>query len=331
MVRYPRRRAAGHSSPAASSAGLPVDWFDFMITAPRPCPRCQKPILRCGGPQVRPVPCPHCGALLQIDEGAFSLTQPAGGPRAARCQSLVSPAVPATPRSVPAADARSHRRLAVVAVIALCVVIAAGTRGVVWMLQACSPVSADGDQDLVAAQRPSAEPFPDESLSARPTEGRVETSPIESALPETSGKPVRGGDSAPVERSPSEPRSPLPPGAAVATAVDGDDVESILKSGRWEKRAGLGAGMAWQYLDGGIVKIYDGSEVDEAYRWEVMSRNEAERKIRIRYWKSADSAKEHREFVFRFSPSGETAEVENWLHKNGQIELRGESTEYRVR
>lgn len=115
-----------------------------------------------------------------------------------------------------------------------------------------------------------------------------------------------------------------------APAKPADDVESILKRGKWEKRSGLGSGMAWQYLDGGRVKIYDGSEVDEAYRWEVMSRNEAERKIRIRYWKPAEGTNEHREFVFKFSPSGDTAEVENWLRKNGQIELRGESTQYRV-
>jgi len=109
------------------------------------------------------------------------------------------------------------------------------------------------------------------------------------------------------------------------------DVESVLKSGRWEKRAGLGRGMSWQYLDGGRVKIYDGSEINEAYKWEVISRNEAERKIKIRYWKSADTTNEHREFVFKFSPDGDSAEVENWLRKNGQIEWRDESTQYRVR
>jgi hypothetical protein len=119
--------------------------------------------------------------------------------------------------------------------------------------------------------------------------------------------------------------------AAQPSQAPAGDVESVLKSGRWEKRSGLGSGMAWQYLDGGRVRIYDGGEIDESYRWEVLSRNEGQKTIKIRYWRPADTSNEHREFVFKFASGGDTAEVENWLRKNGKIEMRGESTQYRVR
>ena len=128
-----------------------------------------------------------------------------------------------------------------------------------------------------------------------------------------------------------ESRQPVGVDSPQGRHESADDVESVLKSGRWEKRSGLGNGMAWQYLDGGKVRIYNGGEVDEAYRWEVLSRNEGQKTLKIRYWRPADTTNEHREFVFKFAPDGETAEVENWLHKNGQIDLRGESTQYRVR
>lgn len=108
------------------------------------------------------------------------------------------------------------------------------------------------------------------------------------------------------------------------------DVESLLKRGKWEKRSGLGNGMSWQFVNGGKVLIHTGGEVDESFRWEVLSRDEGERMLRIKYWRPSRGDKEHREWKFSFAPDGSSAVVDNFEYRDGRMHDSSESTMYHV-
>jgi hypothetical protein len=113
------------------------------------------------------------------------------------------------------------------------------------------------------------------------------------------------------------PQADSPEASSTVAAIKADDVESILKRGKWQSRSGISNGVAWQFADGGKVLIYDGGEVDESYRWEVISRNEANRKITIKFWKPGDSR--FRKWIFSFGAEGEPAQVENFVYKGDAI------------
>jgi len=122
---------------------------------------------------------------------------------------------------------------------------------------------------------------------------------------------------------PSTTAAPSSPSAAPPS------VESMLRRGRWEKRTGFSAGLSWEFIDGGCVRIYDtGGEIDESFRWEPISRNENSRKIRIKYWRPSREDGEHREWAFTFAPDGLSAEVTNFVYKRGQLADSSTSTMY---
>jgi hypothetical protein len=95
------------------------------------------------------------------------------------------------------------------------------------------------------------------------------------------------------------------------------DVESVLRRGKWQSRSGLSNGVAWQFADGGRVLIHDGGEIDESHQWKVISRNESERKIRIKFWNPDEV--EHREWEFAFGAEGSPAKVNSFVYKGSQI------------
>jgi hypothetical protein len=116
-------------------------------------------------------------------------------------------------------------------------------------------------------------------------------------------------------------------GSGQATAKD---VESLLKNGKWEDRSGLGNGMSWKFVNGGKVLIQTGGEIDESFRWEVLSRDEGERMLRIKYWRPSRGDREHREWKFSFAPDGSSAVVDNFEYRDGRMHDSSESTMYRV-
>lgn len=124
------------------------------------------------------------------------------------------------------------------------------------------------------------------------------------------------------------PQVDSPEASKAVTATKADDVESILKRGKWESRSGISRGVAWGFADGGKVLIYDGGEVDEAYRWEVVSRNEASRKITIKFWRPDD--RDHRKWTFAFGADGEPAQVESFTYKGSAIVDSDEYVRYPV-
>jgi hypothetical protein len=109
-----------------------------------------------------------------------------------------------------------------------------------------------------------------------------------------------------------------------------NDVESLLKTGRWEKRSGLGNGMSWQFENGGKVLIRSGGEVDESYRWEVISRDEGAREITIRYWRPSRGDKDHREWKFHIAGDRSSAVVDNFEYRDGRMHDSSEDTMYHV-
>lgn len=102
-----------------------------------------------------------------------------------------------------------------------------------------------------------------------------------------------------------------------ATAANADDVEAILQRGKWQSRSGISTGVMWRFTGGGNVLIYDGGKLDKAYRWEVVSRDEANRKITIKLWKPED--REHRKWTFAFGAEGTPAQVESYSYKGSVI------------
>lgn len=113
------------------------------------------------------------------------------------------------------------------------------------------------------------------------------------------------------------PQGGSPEESKAVTATKADDVEAILRREKWQSRSGLSSGVAWQFVDGGKVLIHDGGNVDESYRWEIVSRNESARKITIKFWKPGDT--EHRQWTFTFGPEGQPAQKENFVYRGAAI------------
>jgi len=95
------------------------------------------------------------------------------------------------------------------------------------------------------------------------------------------------------------------------------DVESVLKRTKWQSRSGFSNGVSWQFMVSGKVLIQDGGETDESYRWEVISRNESEQKIAIKFWKPGNE--EHQEWRFTFGGDGEPAHMDRFKYKGSKI------------
>ncbi len=106
------------------------------------------------------------------------------------------------------------------------------------------------------------------------------------------------------------------------------DVESVLKTGKWQSRSGLSNGVAWQFADGGRVLIHDGSEVDESHQWKVLSRNESERKIRVKFWNPDET--EHREWEFTFGGSNSPATVKSFIYEGSRMKDSDEYLRYPI-
>jgi hypothetical protein len=110
--------------------------------------------------------------------------------------------------------------------------------------------------------------------------------------------------------------------------AESNDVESMLKKGKWQSRSGLSNGVAWKFADGGKVLIYDGGEVNESHQWKVISRNEGERKIRIKFWNPDET--EHREWVFEFQPDGNPAKVDSFIYEGSRLKDSDEYLRYPI-
>lgn len=96
--------------------------------------------------------------------------------------------------------------------------------------------------------------------------------------------------------------------------------------GRWVPDGG-GAGIAWEFLDDGRVHIYDGDEVDQSYRWEILSKNE-ETKVTIKYWSVTSLPDEFATWEFVFASDLRSAEVERVRYAGGKIDDSAEATWY---
>ena len=99
--------------------------------------------------------------------------------------------------------------------------------------------------------------------------------------------------------------------------AEAKDVESVLKRKKWQSRSGFSNGVSWKFVDGGKVLIWNGGETDESYRWEVISRNESERKITIKFWKPGNE--DHQEWKFTFGGDGEPAHMDRFKYKGSKI------------
>jgi hypothetical protein len=106
------------------------------------------------------------------------------------------------------------------------------------------------------------------------------------------------------------------------------DVESNLRRGKWQSRSGLSNGVAWQFADGGRVFVYDGGDIDESFRWRVISKNENEQKIRIKFWNPDEF--DYREWEFRFASDGDPAQVSSFIFKSAGLTNSEEYLRYPV-
>jgi hypothetical protein len=99
------------------------------------------------------------------------------------------------------------------------------------------------------------------------------------------------------------------------------------QGGRWVPADG-GKGLGWQFLDSGRVHIYDGDDVDQSFRWEVLSKNDRD-KVRIKYSSVTNLPDEFATWEFVISRDLTSAEVTRVKYKGGQIVDSSEGTMYR--
>jgi hypothetical protein len=119
------------------------------------------------------------------------------------------------------------------------------------------------------------------------------------------------------------------------------DPAGLLQRGKWYQQARSyqnqggkrvpadgGKGLGWQFLDSGRVHIFDGEDVDQSFRWEVLSKNDRN-KVRIKYSSVTNLPDEFAIWEFVISRDFTSAEVTRVKYKGGQIVDSSEGTMYR--
>ena len=185
-----------------------------MIASPHPCPGCQKTILLCGVQSDRPVPCPHCKSLLQINSGAIQIFRLAAPPPPAPRR---RPPPPPRPLSDDAPQLTTSVRVLLALLLTVsCVAAVITVVGVVWLVRL--PAGSRGHGMVKAAP---AEKADAPSNGFEPTlKNRPDSAAKAKPRPMNPGNPAQVPEHVAVVSSPAIAQLPLQPGASLATAVD---------------------------------------------------------------------------------------------------------------
>lgn len=107
------------------------------------------------------------------------------------------------------------------------------------------------------------------------------------------------------------------PRISLSSAVRDVGVEKRLIFGRWKTVEGPSTNTIWEYEPSGKMRVFNGTAINESYRWEILGRDEEEQTIRIKCWSITDPPDKYQDVEYRFV-TYQSAAVVTLVRENGR-------------